>query len=446
MLKLYNSLTNKKEEFIPINNKQITLYVCGPTVYDYIHIGNARALVVFDVLFRLLEHLYGNVLYSRNITDIDDKIINRSTEESTTPEKIAEKYTQIFLEDVKKLGLKDPSFQPKATENIKEMQDIIQTLVDKGFAYSKNGDVFFNTAKYANYGILSNKKIEALIKGIRIAVNKDKINTTDFNLWKKDEKFGWDSPWGKGRPGWHIECSAMIHKTLGETIDIHGGGQDLIFPHHENEIAQSTLCFGTQKLANYWVHNAYVLNSGTKMSKSLKNHITIRNLLQEYSPDEIKLTLLQTVYRQPLNFKKELLLQSRNILNKFKNVLIETKNIKSNSNKPSNEFVSVLQNDLNTPLAIQILQKDLENLKKQQTIDAKTTLMSNLSLLGLLAKIETKELNHDDIKQIEQMIKMRDEAKKNKNYLKADSIRKELLEKNIILIDTENGTKWQSKN
>ncbi len=446
MLKLYNSLTNTKEEFIPINKKQITLYVCGPTVYDYIHIGNARALVVFDVLFRLLQNLYGNVVYSRNITDIDDKIINKAIEENTSTQEIAQKYTKFFLEDTKKLGLKNPNFQPKATENIQEIQNLIQILVDKGVAYSKNGDVFFNTAKCENYGILSNKKLEDLIKGIRVAVDKNKINNTDFTLWKKDEKFGWDSPWGKGRPGWHIECSAMIHKTLGKVIDIHGGGQDLLFPHHENEIAQSTLCFGTKKLANYWLHNAYVLNNDTKMSKSLKNHITINQLLQEYSADEIKLTLLLTIYRQPLNFKKEMLLQSRNILNKFKNVLLETKNIKSSNNKPSKEFVAALQNDLNTPLAVQILQQDLENLKKEPIPATKTTLMSNLSLLGLLTKIKAKELSPADIKHIEQLINLRDEAKRNKNYAKADSIRQELLEQNIMLMDTINGTKWQNKN
>ena len=305
-MKLYNTMTNKIEEFKTIEENKVKMYVCGPTVYNYIHLGNARPIVVFDTLARYFEHKGMEVEFVQNFTDVDDKIINKSIEEGTSASEVSEKYIKYFFEDISKLNILESVKRPKVTENMAEIVEIIQKLIDNGFGYEKDGDVYFEVKKYKDYGKLSNQKIEELELGARIDVSEIKKNPVDFALWKKkkDGEPFWESPWGQGRPGWHIECSAMAKKYLGDTFDIHGGGQDLVFPHHENEIAQSK-CAYHGNFANYWLHNGFIQINGDKMSKSLGNFFLLREILEKFSGNVVRLFILSTHYRKPINFSFE---------------------------------------------------------------------------------------------------------------------------------------------
>ncbi len=383
MIKLYNSLTSKKEEFTPINKDHIKMYVCGPTVYNYIHIGNARSIIVFDVLFRLLKTLYPKVSYVRNITDIDDKIIKKANAENTSSNSIALKYTNILHEDLQNINILNPSHEPKATEHIEDIINIIQEAIEKGYAYVKDGNVLFNIEKYENYGVLVNLSKNKTVAGKRVEVEEYKINPEDFVLWKpsKQGEPYWESPWGKGRPGWHVECSAMSRKCLGESFDIHGGGQDLKFPHHENEIAISSSVSCSKVSANYWLHNGFLTIKDEKMSKSLNNFITLNEATKLYGACVLKIALLLSQYRQPLNFDSKLMVLATNICKKiylstFSNFLQNNEN----NAQATQEFVNALKDDLNTPLALTILQK---NLKTQEN----KTIEQELNLLGLSVNI-----------------------------------------------------------
>ncbi|EEX73296.1 cysteine--tRNA ligase [Leptotrichia hofstadii F0254] len=342
-MKLYNTMTNKIEEFKTIEENKVKMYVCGPTVYNYIHLGNARPIVVFDTLARYFEHKGMKVEFVQNFTDVDDKIINKSMEEGTSASEVSEKYIKYFFEDISKLNILESVKRPKVTENMAEIIEIIQKLIDNGFAYEKDGDVYFEVKKYKDYGKLSNQKIEELELGARIDVSEIKKNPVDFALWKKkkDGEPFWESPWGQGRPGWHIECSAMAKKYLGDTFDIHGGGQDLVFPHHENEIAQSK-CAYHGNFANYWLHNGFIQINGDKMSKSLGNFFLLREILEKFSGNVVRLFILSTHYRKPINFSFENIEDTKKALqnivksmNKFEDIVEKYKNEKIESVKNS---------------------------------------------------------------------------------------------------------------
>ncbi|OGU82299.1 MAG: cysteine--tRNA ligase, partial [Ignavibacteria bacterium RBG_16_35_7] len=368
MLSIYNTLTRKKEEFIPISPDEVRMYVCGPTVYDYFHIGNARSFIMADVLRKYLEYKGYNVKYIMNLTDIDDRIIKKSIEEKIEAKLVAEKYTKAFFDDIEKLKVKQADVYPKATDHVQEIVDFIKQLEEKSFAYNVDGNVFYDVSKFHDYGKLSGKKLVELEAGARVDVNEEKKNPLDFALWKKakeGEPF-WESPWGKGRPGWHIECSAMSGKHLGETFDIHAGGNDLIFPHHENEIAQSEAAT-KKKFVNYWIHFGFLNINNEKMSKSLGNFFTARDVLKLYSAESIRLLFSQTHYRGPLEFSDELLESSQKGLEKFEN-LIEKLNPHSSSplkgeeinpnfgfDKYYKDFETAMNDDLNTPQAVAVL-------------------------------------------------------------------------------------------
>ena len=369
-MKLYNTMTNKIEEFKTIEENKVKMYVCGPTVYNYIHLGNARPIVVFDTLARYFDHKGMKVEFVQNFTDVDDKIINKSMEEGTSASEVSEKYIKYFFEDISKLNILDSVKRPKVTENMAEIIEIIQKLIDNGFAYEKDGDVYFEVKKYKDYGKLSNQKIEELELGARIDVSEIKKNPVDFALWKKkkDGEPFWESPWGQGRPGWHIECSAMAKKYLGDTFDIHGGGQDLVFPHHENEIAQSK-CAYHGNFANYWLHNGFIQINGDKMSKSLGNFFLLREILEKFSGNVVRLFILSTHYRKPINFSFENMEDTKKALqnivksmNKFENIVEKYKNEKIENVKNSEfsqkieefdkKFEEAMNEDMNTPQAL----------------------------------------------------------------------------------------------
>ena len=436
---LTNNLNNKKEKFIPINPKNIGMYVCGPTVYDDPHIGNARPIVIFDVLYKILKKQYPKVTYVRNITDVDDKIIKSSKDNNISISDLTEKIIKSFSKDCAYLNCDEPNFQPKATEHISIMIEMVENLIAKGFAYSNNNHVYFEVKKFKDYGKLSNKKLEDLIAGSRIEVSDNKKNSEDFVLWKPsnpDEPF-WDSPWGKGRPGWHLECSAMSKKFLGNEFDIHGGGIDLIFPHHENEIAQSTCCHD-QKMANYWLHNGFINFQGEKMSKSLGNITIMNELLTHHNPTSIKYAILTTHYRQPIDFSNDLLKYSSNIVSKWRDFIQESTN-----NDLDQAFLEALEDDLNTPQALMRLQQIFNELKKSPKDKELSNYFNNgLSILGLIPHYQDLEINLDN-DHIENMITRRADAKLNKNFELADQIREELLKEGIILEDTKSGTKWK---
>ena len=436
--RLYNTLNKEKELFKPINTNEIKMYVCGPTVYSYAHIGNARPAVVFDVLYRLLKNIYPKVTYVRNITDVDDKI-NKVAKELHVPiSNITNKYTDIYHQDMNSLCVLKPDYEPKVTENIEQIIAMIEKILIKGNAYVNEKHVLFDVTSYDAYGKLSNRDKEEMLSGARVEVADYKKYPGDFVLWKpsENEDPGWDSPWGYGRPGWHIECSAMVDKFLGQEIDIHGGGQDLIFPHHENEIAQSCCANENTKYAKYWIHNAYLKMEGEKMSKSLGNIISIRELLDNYDGEVIRLALLSTHYRKPINFGESLLEQSKNILNKL------YKNLEYNSRDDiiSKDVLDPLLDDLNTPLAISNLQK----------IKCSKTLLNSANILGLLNKSKDEwfslkiepSISEDDIKLL---IKERDEARKSKDFMRADEIREKLDKNNVVLEDVKGKTTWRVK-
>ena len=445
-LKLTNSLTRKKELFKPINSKQISMYACGPTIYDDPHVGNARTLVVFDVLFRVLKLVYGNVNYVRNITDIDDKIIEASKKNNKTIKEITDRITNIFHEDCKSLNCELPTNEPKATEHIKEMIAMTKSLLEKNFAYEKKGHVYFSVANFKEYGKLSNKNLEELKSGSRIEVSKLKKNPIDFVLWKPSEKQdpGWESPWGRGRPGWHLECSVMSEKYLGKNFDIHGGGLDLIFPHHENEIAQSCSNNSTKHFAKYWVHNGFVTINKEKMSKSLGNVITISKAVEKYSGQVVRLALLSAHYSQPLDWNDELLENQKATIEKWYKIYEEYKE------ENILDVAESLLDDLNTPGFIAKIH-ELYNSATKGDEKSKTLFNNACRLLGLFNVNknkweEFKKLNTDISKEfIAKKINERDQAKKNKNFDLADKIREELLNKGIIIEDSKGETIWKYK-
>ena len=458
-IELHNTYSNTKEIFTPQNPKKITMYVCGPTVYDFAHIGNARPAVIFDILFRLLKFKYGekNVIYTRNITDIDDKINNKAKKSGTSIDKIANTYRNFYTSDIKNLGVLSPTIEPLATEHIDEIIKMIKILVKNNHAYNADGHVIFNVNSFESYGYLSNRKIVNDRAGARVDVASYKKNPADFILWKPStpDLPGWDSPWGRGRPGWHIECSAMIEKHLGKTIDIHGGGNDLIFPHHENEIAQSMCAHGGQKLANFWIHNGYVTMNKEKMSKSLGNSITINNLLKSYSGETIRYCLLSAHYRQPLDWSSLLLDQAKKTLDRMYNVLLDI-SISSNPKEtiPDDKVLSALFNDLNTPQALSFLSqlcKELKNEKDdEKKSELKSKIISSAKLLGLLQQNPSSWLStENDSSNSELITKLiidRNNARKDKDFKKADEIRSKLDELGIILEDNNNQTTWRKNN
>jgi cysteinyl-tRNA synthetase len=447
---LINNLSNKKEKFVPINKKRIGMYVCGPTVYDEPHIGNARPLVVFDVLFRFLKFKYGNdsVNYVRNITDVDDKIIKSAQEKNISITDLTKKVIKNFSEDCKFLNCENPSHQPKATDHIDLMIKMISELISKGFAYKNNHHVYFEVNKFNDYGKLSNKKLGDLIPGSRVEISKNKKNPEDFVLWKpsiKEEPF-WESPWGNGRPGWHLECSAMSKKFLGKEFDIHGGGIDLLFPHHENEIAQSRSANGTKVFANYWLHNAFITISNEKMAKSQGNVLKIKDFRNQINGQVLRLALLSSHYRQPLDWNQKLLNDCKNTIEKWYTAYLH---LTIPSKIPDNMLLP-LYDDLNTPGYMANLHKLFEKANNGNDNDKKI-FVSACNLIGILNETKTQWLDFKrkksliSEKDILKRIELRNEARKNNDYKKADKIRDELLEKEVLIEDKDGKTSWKIK-
>ena len=454
-LQIFNTLNSKKEVFTPIDNDHIKIYACGPTVYNFAHIGNARMAVVFDTFVRTLRVIYPKVTYVSNITDIDDKIIDAAKEQNVEISEITEKYTQIYNEDMSMLNVLEPDIQPKATEYIPEMIALIEDLIAKEFAYEKDNHVLFHVPAYSKYGELSNRNREEQIAGSRVEIAPFKKDPSDFVLWKPsdDSQPGWDSPWGFGRPGWHTECSAMSEKTLGLPFDIHGGGRDLIFPHHENEIAQS--CCSTANIdepdsyAKYWMHNGFVTIEGEKMSKSLGNIILVRDLTNNYHGEAIRLALLSSHYRQGLDWNEKIIHQAKKLLTKIYQILDELKDVQEIESKSLNiEPITTLMDDLNTPGLIAELNQIVKEYNTNKNIDKKK-IKSKLLLIGsVLGIFEDKAFNKisDDLKEkVEVLVNDRDIAKSQKNFELADKIRDELNELGIEIKDTSDGTSWNIK-
>ena len=445
-LQITNSLSRKKEVFKPINPKKISLYACGPTVYDNPHVGNARSLVVFDVLFRVLRSLYdNNVTYVRNITDVDDKIIDASKKQKKKINEITEEITKIFHENCKSLNCLEPSVEPKATNHIKEMVEMTSSLISKGFAYENKGNVYFNIKSFKDYGKLSNKNLDELKAGYRIETSDLKKNLMDFVLWKPsvDEDPGWESPWGRGRPGWHLECSVMSEKYLGKKFDIHGGGLDLIFPHHENEIAQSRCNNNTSSFANYWIHNGFVTINKEKMSKSLGNIITISDAVKKYSGQVVRLALLSAHYSQPLDWNDDLLNNQKSILNKWYNLY-------SDKQDHNSIIDDILLDDLNTPGYIAKIH-ELYNAATKGDEKKKIEFNQACRFLGLFSetKKDWESFKKSKIKVSEsyvlKKIEERTVAKNKGNFSLADKIRDELLSEGILIEDQKGKTIWKFK-
>ena len=429
MLKIFNTAKNKKIDFIPINKDEVTMYVCGPTVYDYIHIGNARPIIVFDVLYRLLLSIYPNVKYVRNITDIDDKINSKALQNNETIFELTKRTENQFIKDYKDLNAIKPDIEPRATEHIDEMIKMIQRLIENKNAYEAKKHILFRVKSWDEYGKFANKNYDEQEHGARVEIADYKEDPADFVLWKpsSDDEPSWDSPWGKGRPGWHIECSAMIKKHLGENFDIHGGGLDLIFPHHQNEIAQSCCANKSDKFANYWMHNGFLMSEGQKMSKSLGNFYTINELLNEFSGNAIRLVLLSTHYRKPLDFTKSKLIEAENLINKLSDFINKNKNEKQDEN--IDEFKNALCDDLNTPLAISIMWK----YQKEKQIGK---LLKSIELLGFDIKISDKNQIPQEIKELAEK---RNQAKIEKNFIESDKIRNKINQLGYEIKDTSDG-------
>ena len=458
-MKIFNTQSGKKEDFIPINPEHIKIYACGPTVYNYAHIGNARMAVVFDTLVRVLRDIYPKVTYVSNITDIDDKIIDAANELKVPIEEITNKYTNIYNDDMSKLLVKAPDIQPKATEYVPEMIALISDLIDKNHAYEKDGHVLFHVLSYENYGSLSKRNREEQIAGSRVEIAPFKKDPADFVLWKpsNDKQPGWNSPWGYGRPGWHTECSAMSEKTLGLPFDIHGGGRDLTFPHHENEIAQS--CCSSADInnpnsyVNYWMHNGFVTVNGEKMSKSLGNISLVKDLTDSNHGEVVRLALLSSHYRQSLDWNEKVIHQSKRLLDKLYNLLNEIKEVEPSKDLSlSDSFISPLLDDLNTPGLIAHLNKmikDFHSISENELPLFKTNLIRATNLIGVCQSsyedwLSLKNENIDEEK-INILIAERLEAKKIKDFEKADQIRQELLDMNIEIKDHQQGTDWTVK-
>ena len=443
---LTNNLTNKKEQFVPKDKKHVGMYVCGPTVYDDPHIGNARPLIIFDILFRSLKNKFSKVTYVRNITDIDDKIIKSSQDQKISTKELTEKVTSSFFEDCKFLNCENPSHQPRATEHIDLMIEMINQLIKKGFAYENNNHVYFEVKKFSDYGKLSNKKLEDLIAGSRIEVSDNKKNSEDFVLWKPSDKNepSWDSPWGKGRPGWHLECSAMSKKYLGNEFDIHGGGIDLIFPHHENEIAQSRCANDSKIFAKYWVHNAFITMSNEKMAKSQGNILKIKDFRNKVSGQVIRLALMSAHYKQPLDWNDKLINDCQSTLDKWYRIYspdIHSVNV-------TEEVLKPLYEDLNTPGYIANLHQLYEQASNGEN---KELFISACKFIGLFNedKKQWEKYKRDKASisetEINNKIDLRNEARASKNYKEADRIRDELFDKGVLIEDKDGKTLWKFK-
>jgi len=459
-MKIYNTLTRKKEEFRPISDGHVSMYVCGPTVYNYFHIGNARPFVVFDTLRRYLEYRGYSVDFVQNFTDVDDKIINKAREEGVTAPQISERFIDEYYKDAKAINVRKATVHPKVSETMDDIIKFVKDLEEAGYAYEVEGDVYFSTRKFAGYGKLSGQNIDDLEAGARIMIEEKKKDPLDFALWKarkRDDEIAWESPWGMGRPGWHIECSTMSRKYLGDTIDIHAGGQDLQFPHHENEIAQSEAHNG-KKFANYWMHNGYITIDNQKMSKSKGNFFTVRDILQKYSGETIRFFLLSGQYRSPINFSEELMEQAKNSLGRMENAktnlefLIEKgegrltgeeKEKLAAYDKYRQQFIDAMDDDLNTADAISAVfelitaintavQKGASGEFAQKSLEV---LMELCNVLGLLQADDDDTVDND----IQALIDERQEARKNKDYARADEIRDSLKAKGITLKDTPQG-------
>jgi cysteinyl-tRNA synthetase len=447
---LTNNLSNKKEKFVPLNAKKIGMYVCGPTVYDNPHIGNARPLVVFDILFKVLKYKYGKnaVTYIRNITDVDDKIIKASKESNIAISELTKKIIKSFTDDCNFLKCETPSEQPKATDHINLMIEMISKLIKKGFAYENNSHVYFEVNKFKDYGKLSNKKLKDLIAGSRVEISKNKKNPEDFVLWKPsiDKEPFWDSPWGKGRPGWHLECSAMSKKFLGNEFDIHGGGIDLLFPHHENEIAQSRCANDNNIFAKYWVHNAFITMSNEKMSKSQGNILKIKDFRDKVNGQVLRLALMSAHYKQPLDWNDKLLEECRNTIEKWYEVFSSFKE----PVKIPDDMLLPLYDDLNTAGYIANLHNLYEKALKGDN-DKKNIFISACNFIGLLTDTKEEWLSFKKNKSLiteEDIIKkveLRNKARENKDYAKADFIRNELLDKGVLIEDKDGKTIWKFK-
>lgn len=465
-MKVYNTLTNEKEEFIPLEENKIKMYVCGPTVYDFIHIGNARPYVVFDTIRRYFEYLGNEVIYVQNFTDVDDKIIKKANDEQVPMEVISNRYIDEALRDAQYLNVKQPTYTPRVTQEIDGIIEMISGLIEKGHAYNVDGTIFFDTSSFSAYGKLSGKKLDELEIGSRIEFDKSKKNSTDFVLWKPkktDEPF-WNSPWGEGRPGWHIECSVMAKKYLGDEIDIHAGGEDLVFPHHDNEIAQSE-CSNGKKFARYWLHNGFINIDNEKMSKSKGNFFTVRDISKEIPYDVIRFFIVSGHYKAPMNFSKEALESSRKGLDRIKNCI---KNInyllKNTTNKDNLDkskvlesienhkkiFMSEMENDFNTANAITSIFEIVRIINSSVSDDSQEIFLQNLldrlteltDILGIIYDVKCEDKNSSNDNEVELLIEQRQQAKKDKNYQLADEIRDTLKDMGINLEDTSAGVRW----
>ena len=462
-MKLYNTLTRQKEEFIPMEENKVKMYVCGPTVYNFFHIGNARPFIIFDTFRRYLEYRGYEVRYIQNFTDVDDKIINRANEEKITPEAVAKKYIEEYFIDADGLGIKRATIHPLVTDNITEIIEFVSDLEKKGFAYSVDGDVYFDTQNFKDYGKLSKQSLDDLEAGARIEVNDKKKNPMDFALWKakKEGEPGWISPWGEGRPGWHIECSVMASKHLGETIDIHAGGQDLTFPHHENEIAQSEARSGKQ-FARYWIHNGYININNEKMSKSKGNFFTVRDISKEFDLEVVRFFMLSAHYRNPVNFSDEMLKQAGAGLERLYNTKSKLDFAIQNASGEMNElekelakelvayknrFVDAMEDDINTADAVSVIfemarfiNTNINEESSLQFIELNNQMFVELTeVLNIVNKTKVDSIDEE----VEALISERAAAKKEKNFARSDEIRDKLLEMGIVLEDTRQGTKWK---
>ncbi|WP_339780906.1 cysteine--tRNA ligase [uncultured Thalassospira sp.] len=452
-LRIYDSLTREKQLFEPIDEDDVRLYVCGPTVYDYAHVGNARPVVVFDTLVRLLRYLYPNVTYVRNVTDIDDKINQRARDSGEPISAITARTHQAYLEDMDALNADKPDIEPRATDHIPDMIAMCEKLIAQGFAYAVEGHVLFAVSKYEQYGKLSRRNRDEMIAGARVEVAPYKKDPADFVLWKPSDEDtpGWDSPWGRGRPGWHIECSAMATRYLGENFDIHGGGIDLVFPHHENEIAQSCCANHGSSYAKYWMHNGHLMVEGEKMSKSLGNFVTVHELLESWPGEAIRLAMMSTHYHQPINWTLDNLRQAKEALDRFYTALRQTSSIVYEDADVPDGVLNALCDDLNTPLAIAEFHELITQLNKarndRKKAEAKGRVLAAAELLGIL-EIDvdswfTGGSDADEAAEIDALIIKRADAKKNRDFAVADQIRNDLLARGIILEDFKDGTTWK---
>jgi len=470
VLKVFNTLTGRKEEFVPMDGERVRMYVCGPTVYDFIHIGNARSFVAFDVIRRYLEYKGYEVIYVSNLTDVDDKTIKRSEEMGISLQQLGEKFGDAYFKDSAKLNIKKPGVNPRATQHISEIIDLIQTLIDKGYAYIVNGDVYYDVSKFEDYGLLSGNRAEALETGARIEVDPRKRNPADFALWKRQKpgEPAWNSPWGKGRPGWHVECSAMSMKYLGETLDIHAGGKDLIFPHHENEIAQSEATTG-RPFVKYWLHNEWLTVNGEKMSKSLGNFITAHDAMERYGPQVVRYFLASVHYRSPIDFNDQSLGQAKRNLERMLNAMESLKALEVSGQKQVDDeallqeakeakqrFEEAMNDDFNTPLAISALfnltkainvyaetHGTIEEKVKEEILEILRGLVENV--LGI--KLEREKPEREELTEnlLNLILDLRERMREKRDWKTADEIRNRLQTLGFVIEDTPDGAKWKIK-